>query len=301
MDHQSPCKQSRSPSAPALYPSPAVRTHISSTTNNPCHDSLFRTQPTMDDLQMHEMSGPGVMPGQLVTSDMRMQVTLRNPFEHPYGGVDTTSLQHLTGPNALLQEAPTPPALGSDELSSGSSYTSHFEDSDRPPYDDLEFVRASHSFSQGSGLPMPADGWPSCATSSLYHGSPLMGDGLTGGNLDPGMIVKREDEDRFDDADHECMSGDYDDGYSESTVVKGKTRRRSTPADKARVTCNICGTPFARTFNYNTHMATHNPHRRRPFKCDHPQCDKSFFRQTDLNRHEQSVSASCVGCFLNTN
>lgn len=68
------------------------------------------------------------------------------------------------------------------------------------------------------------------------------------------------------------------------------SRRRLTRPEDVRLRCPVCGKGFARTFNYNTHLQIHNPNRRRPCRCLHPGCDKDFFRDTDLRRHEQSVS-----------
>ncbi|KAL9051801.1 MAG: hypothetical protein Q9162_005795 [Coniocarpon cinnabarinum] len=66
-------------------------------------------------------------------------------------------------------------------------------------------------------------------------------------------------------------------------------RRERTP-ELPRYFCPFCGKPVARTYNYNTHLQTHDPYRQRPFQCTKPNCQKSFYRPTDLKRHDQSVS-----------
>lgn len=67
-------------------------------------------------------------------------------------------------------------------------------------------------------------------------------------------------------------------------------KRTRTSREDAKYICPICDKPFSRTFNYNTHLETHNPDRQRPFVCHKRNCGRSFFRPTDLKRHDQSVS-----------
>ncbi|KAI9364516.1 hypothetical protein DFJ73DRAFT_620011 [Zopfochytrium polystomum] len=45
-----------------------------------------------------------------------------------------------------------------------------------------------------------------------------------------------------------------------------------------------CGKIFARKFNLKTHLNTHDPERARPFQC--PDCEKTFVRFHDLDRHQ---------------
>ena len=66
-------------------------------------------------------------------------------------------------------------------------------------------------------------------------------------------------------------------------------RRQQTSYQEARYICRFCGKPFTRSFNFNTHMETHDPNRKKPFQCRHPDCYKMFYRPTDLKRHDQSV------------
>lgn len=87
--------------------------------------------------------------------------------------------------------------------------------------------------------------------------------------------------------DTNSMSEDLD--YCEFIQDESpEPKRQKTLPEEARYICPICSKPFSRTFNYNTHLETHDPYRERPYQCT--LCYKSFFRPTDLKRHEQSVS-----------
>ncbi|KAL8931021.1 MAG: hypothetical protein Q9208_000123 [Pyrenodesmia sp. 3 TL-2023] len=72
-----------------------------------------------------------------------------------------------------------------------------------------------------------------------------------------------------------------------------KKRQRTTP-EEATHECNVCGKLFKRSYNWKSHMETHNPDRKYPHPCtatvgDTP-CTKKFQRKTDLDRHYDSVS-----------
>ncbi|KAL8837968.1 MAG: hypothetical protein Q9170_002340 [Blastenia crenularia] len=71
-----------------------------------------------------------------------------------------------------------------------------------------------------------------------------------------------------------------------------KKRQRTTP-EEATHECNVCGKLFKRSYNWKSHMETHNPDRKYPHPCtamvgDTP-CTKKFQRKTDLDRHYDSV------------
>lgn len=53
--------------------------------------------------------------------------------------------------------------------------------------------------------------------------------------------------------------------------------------------CPSCPRAFARAYNLKTHMATHDPHRPKPFSCPHKACGRSFSRKHDLGRHLVSI------------
>ncbi|KAI4151210.1 MAG: hypothetical protein LQ340_003636 [Diploschistes diacapsis] len=71
-----------------------------------------------------------------------------------------------------------------------------------------------------------------------------------------------------------------------------KKRRRTTP-EEATHDCKVCGKLFKRSYNWKSHLETHNPERKYPHPClamigDVP-CTKKFQRKTDLDRHHDSV------------
>jgi hypothetical protein len=53
--------------------------------------------------------------------------------------------------------------------------------------------------------------------------------------------------------------------------------------------CTVCPRAFARAYNLKTHMATHDPHRLKPYTCPHRSCGRSFSRKHDLGRHLISI------------
>jgi hypothetical protein len=72
-----------------------------------------------------------------------------------------------------------------------------------------------------------------------------------------------------------------------------KKRQRTTP-EEATHECRVCGKLFKRSYNWKSHMETHNPERKYPHPCTHvignQPCTKKFQRKTDLDRHVDSVS-----------
>jgi hypothetical protein len=79
--------------------------------------------------------------------------------------------------------------------------------------------------------------------------------------------------------------------YSSTSVPRERGRnRRHTDPSNAAYRCPICENKgFARRYNYNQHMLTHDAARQKPHACAHPHCTKEFVRKTDLSRHDQSV------------
>jgi hypothetical protein len=70
---------------------------------------------------------------------------------------------------------------------------------------------------------------------------------------------------------------------------RGRNRRHTSPTN-APYTCKICTDKgFARRYNYNQHMLTHEANRKKDNICSMPGCGKEFVRKTDLARHDQSV------------
>lgn len=74
---------------------------------------------------------------------------------------------------------------------------------------------------------------------------------------------------------------------------KPRERRKRTTADEATHECAICGKLFKRSYNWKSHMETHNPDRKYPHPCTAmigtTPCTKKFQRKTDLDRHYDSV------------
>ena len=71
-----------------------------------------------------------------------------------------------------------------------------------------------------------------------------------------------------------------------------KKRQRTTP-EEATHECRVCGKLFKRSYNWKSHMETHNPERKYPHPCTamigNQHCSKKFQRKTDLDRHYDSV------------
>ena len=76
-----------------------------------------------------------------------------------------------------------------------------------------------------------------------------------------------------------------------------KKRQRTTP-EEATHECRVCGKLFKRSYNWKSHMETHNPERKYPHPCTamigNSPCTKKFQRKTDLDRHVDSVSFASV-------
>ncbi|KND92559.1 Transcription factor Sp5 [Tolypocladium ophioglossoides CBS 100239] len=67
--------------------------------------------------------------------------------------------------------------------------------------------------------------------------------------------------------------------------------RKHTTKDDANFQCSVegCGKFFSRSYNFRSHMETHDEQREYPFLCFVSGCNKKFVRKTDLQRHHQSV------------
>jgi hypothetical protein len=79
--------------------------------------------------------------------------------------------------------------------------------------------------------------------------------------------------------------------YSCTSVSRERARnRRHTDPANAAYRCHLCiDKGFARRYNYNQHMLTHDVTRRKDNICPVEGCGKEFVRKTDLARHDQSV------------
>lgn len=78
------------------------------------------------------------------------------------------------------------------------------------------------------------------------------------------------------------------------SVTRTKKKRQRTTPEEATHECKVCGKLFKRSYNWKSHMETHNPERKYPHPCTamlgNTQCTKKFQRKTDLDRHVDSVS-----------
>lgn len=77
------------------------------------------------------------------------------------------------------------------------------------------------------------------------------------------------------------------------SVTRTKKKRQRTTPEEATHECRVCGKLFKRSYNWKSHMETHNPERKYPHPCTamigNTQCTKKFQRKTDLDRHNDSV------------
>ncbi|KAL8796125.1 MAG: hypothetical protein Q9195_001458 [Heterodermia aff. obscurata] len=77
------------------------------------------------------------------------------------------------------------------------------------------------------------------------------------------------------------------------SVTRTKKKRQRTTPEEATHECRVCGKLFKRSYNWKSHMETHNPERKYPHPCTHMNgntlCTKKFQRKTDLDRHVDSV------------
>ncbi|KAH7311769.1 hypothetical protein B0I35DRAFT_411917 [Stachybotrys elegans] len=76
-----------------------------------------------------------------------------------------------------------------------------------------------------------------------------------------------------------------------NTIARRRPTRKHTTKEEANFQCEVkgCGKFFSRSYNYKSHMETHDEKREYPFPCPMDNCDKKFVRKTDLQRHHQSV------------
>ena len=84
------------------------------------------------------------------------------------------------------------------------------------------------------------------------------------------------------------------------SVTRMKKKRQRTTPEEATHECQICGKLFKRSYNWKSHMETHNPDRKYPHPCTAmngtTQCTKKFQRKTDLDRHVDSVCTVYLLC-----
>ena len=78
---------------------------------------------------------------------------------------------------------------------------------------------------------------------------------------------------------------------SASLTRSRRGSRKHTTKEEANFQCSVegCGKFFSRSYNFKSHMETHDEQREYPFPCLISGCTKKFVRKTDLQRHHQSV------------
>lgn len=85
----------------------------------------------------------------------------------------------------------------------------------------------------------------------------------------------------------------FDDQPILPSVSRIKKKRQRTTPEEATHECRVCGKLFKRSYNWKSHMETHNPERKYPHPCTatsgNSPCTKKFQRKTDLDRHYDSV------------
>lgn len=85
-------------------------------------------------------------------------------------------------------------------------------------------------------------------------------------------------------------SADCNSHNPSSKVRKDRRTSRKQPksGNDKRYPCKICGFRFTRRSNCMEHQRKHDPRTRESHPCD--ECDKTFGRKADLNRHKNNVS-----------
>ncbi|RIA96583.1 hypothetical protein C1645_687783 [Glomus cerebriforme] len=71
--------------------------------------------------------------------------------------------------------------------------------------------------------------------------------------------------------------------------VSEENEEENDDETEKKYNCPECGRGFNRKFNMQTHRATHDPNRVKPFACEHPNCGSRFTRKHDLKRHINGI------------
>ena len=92
----------------------------------------------------------------------------------------------------------------------------------------------------------------------------------------------------------DCRRPTFDSAPVLPSVTRTKKKRQRTTPEEATHECRVCGKLFKRSYNWKSHMETHNPERKYPHPCTamngNTPCTKKFQRKTDLDRHVDSVN-----------
>lgn len=124
-----------------------------------------------------------------------------------------------------------------------------------------------------------------------------------GGETSTSLATPTKDSLTKKPTEYSRTTGNYVSVPSRSTPQQGSSSTYSgsqqqfdadgTPVK--RFQCHLCERAFARAYNLNTHLATHDPDpaKSKPFPCPYPSCKsdggRSFSRKHDLQRHVAST------------
>ena len=100
------------------------------------------------------------------------------------------------------------------------------------------------------------------------------------------------------DFTNEGARSKFDTAPTLPSVNRIKKKRQRTTPEEATHDCRVCGKLFKRSYNWKSHLETHNPERKYPHPCTamvgNTPCTKKFQRKTDLDRHYDSVSSANI-------
>lgn len=92
-----------------------------------------------------------------------------------------------------------------------------------------------------------------------------------------------------------AQNGTTSNGFSRTEGNYAQVANNDPNGPVKRFQCHLCDRAFARAYNLNTHLATHDPDpaKSKPFPCPYPSCKadggRSFSRKHDLQRHVAST------------
>jgi hypothetical protein len=90
-----------------------------------------------------------------------------------------------------------------------------------------------------------------------------------------------------DESGHNSSSTECELGPVPDTMARTRQPRELTTKEDANFVCQVqgCGRLFGRSYNFKTHMETHDAGQAYPFPCPVEGCNKKFMRKTDLQSH----------------
>ena len=197
----------------------------------------------------------------------------------------------------------TPPSI--DMPSHRSSVSSSYSSSDSSYQHNSDMI-----YTPKVKVEEASDWYPSPANEQVLQrsidtqGLPAYSSGVSPASAPPGELYRTQAADWPRPAPsgypidlHHTESGrraTYDGGAPVlPSVGRVKKKRQRTTPEEATHECQVCGKLFKRSYNWKSHMETHNPERKYPHPCTamagNTPCTKKFQRKTDLDRHFDSV------------